>query len=423
MSRTLESPPAAVHQIPAPPPPAPARREPLWRAMIPGLSTGVAAAAVLVTAWFIGTAYDVRMPGGLRPEQVIAAPLEPAAPSALRARAAVLVRRGDSIEAAALAGALPADGVKAAREQAELYGEWAAQLDARAHAAETAAATREARRILWIYSLTLDLIVCAAAALVALGLVVRALVRLRRERVVSGGLAAGVLAVDGALGVAVAAFFVRVWYDYRTEPFQLVGAAAGESVLRMVRFDDGLHVGTCTLLVAGCVMLLAVPRLLASHPADGHPPTPAAAARDARLVAEALRIARCVLYVGAAMVVVYVATVSAVFQWTLAYVDAGRPALLQGVEALTQSAVTARSLIASGLLVAIYGPTVLTLRMMANRLAARALPDASLPAREEWMQAQGLSSSNPSQHIKTVAAILAPIVTGPIAGALQGVLG
>lgn len=421
MPPTLESPPAAV-QVPAPPPPTPARREPLWRAMLPGLGAGVAAAAVLVTAWIIGTAYDLRMPGGLRPEQVIAAPLEPAAPSALRARAAVLVRRGDSIEAAALAGALPADGAKAAREQAELYGEWAAQLDARAHAGETAAATREARRILWIYSLTLDLIVCTAAALVALGLVVWALVRLRRERVVSDGLAAGVLAVDGALGVAVAAIFARVWYDYRTEPFQLVGAAAGENVLRMMRFDDAFHVGTCTLFVVTCVMLLAAPRLLASHPADGHPPTPAAA-RDARRVAEALRIARGVLYVGAAMVVVYVATVSAVFQWTLAYVDAGRPALLQGVEALTQSAVTARSLIASGLLVAIYGPTVLTLRMMANGLAARALPDASLPQREEWMQAQGLSSSNPSQHIKTVAAILAPIVTGPIAGALQGVLG
>lgn len=422
MSPSLQSPPAAV-QVPAPPPPHPARREPLWRAMLPGLATGVAAAAVMVTAWVIGTAYDVRMPSGLRPEQVLTAPLEPAASSALRARAAVLARRGDSIEAAALAAALPADGAKAAREQAELYGEWAAEMDARGHAGETAAATREARRILWVYSITLDLVVCTAAALVALGLVVWVLVRLRRERVVSSGLAAGVLTVGGALGVAVAAVFVRVWYDYGTEPFQLVGAAAGESVLRMVRFDDGLHVGTCTLFVVACVMLLAAPRLLASHPADGHPPTPAAAARDARLVAEALRTARGVLYVGAAMVVVYVATVSAVFQWTLAFVDAGRPALLQGVEALTQSAVTARSLIASGLLVAIYGPTVVSLRMMANGLAARALPDASLPEREEWMQAQGLASSNASQHIKTVAAILAPVVTGPIAGALQGILG
>jgi hypothetical protein len=391
--------------------------------MIPGLSIGVAAAAVLVTAWFIGTAYDLRMPGGLRLEQVVAAPLEPADPPTLRARAMTLARRGDSLEAAALAGALPADGARAAREQAELYGEWAARLDARAHATETAAATREARRILWVYSITLDLIVCTGAALFALGLVVWALVRLRRERVVSRRFAAGVVTVDGVLGVAVAAFFVRVWYDYRTEPFQLVRAAAGKNVLGMVRFDDGLHVGTCTLLVVSCVMLLAVPRLLASHPADGHPPTPAAASRDARLVAEALRLARGVLYVGAAMVVVYVATVSAVFQWTLAYVDAGRPALLQGVEALTQSAVTARSLIASGLLVAIHVPTVFILRMRASGLAARALPDASLPEREEWMQAQGLSSSNPSQHVKTVAAILAPVVTGPIAGALLGVLG
>lgn len=378
---------------------------------------------LLVTMWRLGATYDLAVGSGLQPDSVIARPLEPSAVAQLRKSAEDFERRADSVEARALHLALDGGALEGERKRAGLYREWARTLEDRASAQDAALATREARRILWVYSIGLDLLVCTITGLLALAVSLRVLGGMRRDGRVTPRFAAGVLAATAMLAVAAYFVFVTWWYDYGSDPFLLVRAAVEPGVLAVVRFDDGFHVAVTTFGMALVFLLIAAPRLALARVWDDGASGPSSIAAAAGEIAESMRLTRFVLYVVAALLVVYVIAMSALFHWMMAFVDPGRQALFAGVEALTRSAVTGRSLLASGLVVAFSAPLVVMLRVMAGDLAARALPDATMPEREEWMRKHGMAGANAFDNLKLLAAILAPVVTGPLADLLQNALG
>jgi hypothetical protein len=400
--------------------PASLRRRPRWRVLIPGFVTAVAAASVVVTAWVLGDRFDRRVESGFDPSRAIAAAIDRETAERLHVRADSLGRRAEELEEAALDPGLPEATAEMHRKRAQMVAQASAKLRERASSGDAMLATREARRIVWIYSVCLDLLVCTAASLIALAVALQVLRLLVRENRVTPGFVAAVLAADAVLSAAVYLWFRKVWYDYETEPFVLIREAISPDVLSLMRFDDGFHVATITLFLVACTLVLAFPKLPPSGERDPEGADPAVVGRAARDIAQSMRVIRWILYVGAAMVVVYVATMTAVFQWAMTYVDLTRADLRAGVDALTQSAVTARSLLASALLVSIYVPTTFTLRLMASDLAARALPEGSFPEREKWMEERGIAAAGATQHVKTIAAVLSPVIAGPIASFLQG---
>jgi hypothetical protein len=121
------------------------------------------------------------------------------------------------------------------------------------------------------------------------------------------------------------------------------------------------------------------------------------------------------------MLVMYVIAVSSLFEWVLAFVDSDQ-AVAAGVEALAKSAITARALLASGLLVFGFGAAAAMGRLIGLELVTRALPDASATEREAWIQQQGLGAIGLGQQLKTVAAVVAPLVTGVLAQVLQSLV-
>ena len=396
------------------------RQRPRWRVLIPGFVTAMAAASVVVMALVLGNRYDLRVESGFKPDRAIAAAIDRGTAERLHARADSLARRAEELEDAALVPGLPDAVAEAHRKRAQMFAQASTKLRERASSGDAMLATREARRIVWIYSVCLDLLVCAAASLIALAVALQVLRLLVLENRVTRGFVAAVLVADAVLSVAVYRWFVTTWYDYGTEPFLLIRQAIGTDVLSLMMFDDGFHVATITLFLVACTLVLAFPKLPPSRERNPDGADPAVIGRAARDIAQSMRVMRWILYVGAAMVVVYVATMTAVFQWAMTYVDLTRADLRAGVEALTQSAVTARSLLASALLVSIYVPTTFTLRLMASDLAGRALPEGSFPEREKWMEERGIAAAGAMQQVKTIAAVLSPVIAGPIATFLQG---
>ena len=119
------------------------------------------------------------------------------------------------------------------------------------------------------------------------------------------------------------------------------------------------------------------------------------------------------------MLVVYVAAVSTFFQWTLEFVDPTQKQLSSGIQALTNGAVTARSLLASGLLLSLYGAATFMLRLMAGFLADQARPGVPVAERDQWLSDHGLAFTNWAQPLRPLAAILAPAATGVVSQFIQ----
>jgi hypothetical protein len=375
---------------------------------------GVGAGLLMVSIWVMGTRFGLGN-GAVPPERVLAAPLDGTSAAALRER----VRRFESLaDAAETRAARPGgtvDSVVQLSDQAERYRAWARDLDYRAHSRDATLAMHDARRTLWVYSTTLDLLVCCVAALFALGIAVVVLRRLRKEQQVSRRFVRMVL-LSAFLVTAVAyAVVSRYWTGYDTPAHVLARACLGPDVMRLVHFDDSLHVALATLFAVAGWLALAAPTLMAG----GAEAEPSRAEQSAREIAESMRLTRCTLYVGATMLVVYVATVSALFHWTMAFVDPTDLVLYQNVNALTRSAVTTRSILATGLVVSVYGPASVILRLMAAELSRRALPKGTFAEREDWMKLHGLAFKDTAAFLKPVAAILAPLLTGPISDALR----
>jgi hypothetical protein len=142
-------------------------------------------------------------------------------------------------------------------------------------------------------------------------------------------------------------------------------------------------------------------------------------------LAKRMRTLRTLLYVAAASLVTTVLRLSMTFQWSLATLKSGPggdgregAALLMADFASSFTAVQAGAY--SLILAAAYVPAALMLSNRALELAAGNYK--TLPQRDEWLKTEGLSDSF-AEHLPRAAAILAPLLVGPLGDALGKLAG
>lgn len=363
---------------------------------------------VLSLLWF-GSRYELDPRSEFQPRNVIQQVIGEPAAAELRSAAARMENTADALEERAFLDTATDSSAKVLLARAERYRARAQALASRAGARDAVLARRHAKRLLWLYAASVDAVVCILAALVALGATYRYPRTGRRRKL---AVAAGMI----VFSIPPALLFSRYWYDYATPPYALVQAAVGPRILDWMRGSDGLHILTVVLIMWGGVF--TAPAVLFRRGAVEALSGEAAIAGAAREIAARDGLFRLALYLASAMLVMYVVAVSSLFQWVLAFVEPGHAAAA-GVEALANSAVTARALLASGLLVFGFGAAAAMARVAGDELAARALPDASPTELQEWTQRHGLNSTDLRPRLKALAAILAPLVTGTLAQILQ----
>jgi hypothetical protein len=385
-----------------------ARRPKLY---YPALLPGMAAAVFLFTLWWIGTRYEVRPPSEFAAENVIQQVVDSAATGRLHLRASRLYEMAESVEVKALENRMLDTVGSPISAQVTRLRARADSLRFQVFSREVILAKRHAKRVLWVYAFSVDATVCILAGLIVLVLTFGVM----RERQIPSLWALGVLAAMVVLSLPPALLFMSKWYDAFTPPFDLVTKSVGKPVLDLVRTSDGLHIMIATLITWGGVF--TGPTLLTHPPAKASTFDQAFAERE---LAEFSRLFRLSLYVISAMLVVYVAAVSSLFQWVLAFVQPDA-AVYGSIEALANSAVTARALLASGLLVFGSGTSAAVVRYMAMKMATNVLPEAGLAEHEEWAQKHALVGNDLRQRLKTLAVILAPFITGVLAQVLQKV--
>lgn len=236
---------------------------------------------------------------------------------------------------------------------------------------------------------------------------------LRQQEVPSAQITAAFLCV-ASLSLVGAMLFVWKWYDPPTPPYRLLRAALGPNVLRAARGNDGLHILTASLAL-WCGALMA-PKIPISRPTRLSADEVEARARE---LVESDRVFRLALYIATAMLVAYVAAVSTQFQWLLSFITPDAQ-VYGAVEALCNSAITARALLSTGILIVAAGGAAAVTRLTAYNLAQDALPSGSGDDRAKWTNERGLGATGLQQHLKTLAAVFAPLATGIVAQFLQG---
>ncbi|MFL5386159.1 MAG: hypothetical protein ACJ8GN_26890 [Longimicrobiaceae bacterium] len=333
-----------------------------------------------------------------------------------RHRAALLEGHAERLDALAFDTAAPDSGASALAARADLYRKRAGELETRAAAREATLARRHGKRMLWVYSICVDLLVASLATLLPLAASFRALRQRKVPRLTAAAVVAGVflLAIPGTVA------FARMWSGYGTPPWHLVEATVGPSVLGVTRLSAALHVLAASLFVwPGVFTAPRLPRRAAGAGSTRAEASDPEMERAARELAQTIRLMRYFLYVAAAMLVVSVVTSSTLFQWALSFVDPAQATLFAGVQELTRHAVTAHSLVSSGLLLAGFGTSALQLRLMSGTLAERALPVGSATERQEWMKEHEVAAPGVPQQLKALATILAPVATSVLAPILQ----
>ena len=407
---------------------------PFPRPFLPILVQLVAVALFLCTVWFVGRTYPgepfdrsgsertkIRRAdagrAGIDTTVILQSIAGTPAARELRSRATAYANASDALQRQAdslIAGAsakgdaarAAADSVRAAglKRTASQYRDRANGLDSTLAVREAAIARRAAKHQVWVYVAAADLLMATFAGLVAMVLLLQKVPRRWIPAVVAALLAAAVVA--GIL-------FTRTWYDYDSRTYDLARMALGDDVVGLARFSDALHIVVVVIALLGAVFAWS------GLPWPNRALGPGGTADAARDIRQAMRLNQLGLYVGATMLVVYVAAVSSLFDWTLAYVNPAPKTVFDEVRALANSAVTARSLLASGLLLSMYGTALILVRVMRSYVAERVHPDGSIEEQEAWVQAQGLSGGDWIQPLKPLAAVLAPVVTGVVAQILQ----
>lgn len=375
--------------------------------LVPGVAVGL----FLLSLWWFGTRYELRPRSEFQPQNVIQRVIDEPAAAQLRRAAARLEDTADALEERAFLDTATDSSAKALLARAERYRVRAQGLTSQAGARDAVLARRHAKRLLWLYAASLDIVVCILAGLIALGVTYQTL------RTAQGRKPVAVVALMIGLSIPAALLFSWKWYDYATPPYALVQAALGTEMLEFMRRSDGLHILAVTLIMWGGVF--TAPAVLLRRGAVDSLSSDIEITHAAREIAARNELFRLALYVASAMLVMYVVAVSSLFEWVLAFVDSGQ-AVAAGVEGLAKSAITARALLASGLLVFGFGAAAAMGRVIGSELVTRALPDASTTEREAWTREQGLTSTDFRPQLKALAAILAPLATGILAQVLQG---
>jgi len=383
------------------------RPRPYLPALIPG---GVVALFLLTLGW-LGHRYELRPADEFHPQRIIQHVMNDTAAERLGRTADGLEVVADGFEAERFRPGVSDTAVKRLASAGALSRARGDSLRARVGSREVILAKRHAKRLLWIYASSVDLVICILGGLIALGVTFVVL----RMRDVSRSWALIVMVAMIVLSLPAALLFYGTWYDSATPPYRLVRVALGDGVLSLARVSDGLHILTVTLIMWAGVFTTPSRPMRAPGAAPAGDAAIVAAARE---LAEGTRLFRLGLYVAAALLVVYVAAVASLFQWALAFVNPDQT-VYGGVEALANSAVTARGILASGLLVFGFGASAVMVRLMGLSLATRALPEGSITDHETWTLQQGLVVTGLRQHLKTLAVVLSPFLTGVLAQVLQ----
>jgi hypothetical protein len=162
-----------------------------------------------------------------------------------------------------------------------------------------------------------------------------------------------------------------------------------------------------TLLATGC--------FVAATCAVLWPAERARRRREADL-ARRLNLLRLLLYVGAASLVAYILRMSFTMNWAMLHVapalekDAAASVVANTMGSFASAFVTTQAGATTLLLAATYVPAVLVLRRRAEALVGRRLAPQE---REEWLKTRGLSASL-SEYLPRLAAILGPLLAGPL---------
>jgi hypothetical protein len=168
---------------------------------------------------------------------------------------------------------------------------------------------------------------------------------------------------------------------------------------------DALTLATALNLTAACCGVLAYPK--------GDTPI------DARYMTRMIKLMRLTLYAGTASLVVAIVEKSALAHWAISYVP--DTAAQQAFESLTTSLITARGAYYSMALLAIYLPTTLILRDLAESILKQPPRPDEDPYYRTWLETNGLSTTL-SELLPKAVAILGPFLAGPIAEAVKRIL-
>lgn len=142
---------------------------------------------------------------------------------------------------------------------------------------------------------------------------------------------------------------------------------------------------------------------------------------QARDIAERMRLLRVMLYFGTALLVIVSLRFSTELRWAADLLRAWNPAspgpaadaALKPIEGYFSVITTTAAATNTLIMAAVYVPAALVLRGRAHRLAAEVTGEGPTPAREKWLQERGLAFSL-AEHLPRVAALLAPLLAGPI---------
>jgi hypothetical protein len=186
-----------------------------------------------------------------------------------------------------------------------------------------------------------------------------------------------------------------------------VTAKAGVSnIVHIVRWTIGVSYAAAALIaLTSCVILLPPPR--GSH--------------TALELAGRMRLLRTLLYFGTVLLVLVSLRFAAELRWSVDLLKAWRTSTTPDVDAHIKTIENLFSVLTSTaaglntlLLASVYLPAALVLRRRAHHLAEqKAEAGATLPDRDEWLKKQGLSLSF-SEQLPRFAAILAPLLAGPV---------
>lgn len=337
---------------------------------------------------------------------------------------------------------------KALRDKAYLFRAWAQNQEKQAQAIEIQLAAkakvrlqRDARLIVWANAIAIDTILVTVALIVGflalLLLIFKAQSRSKRQFLIFIFLLSCIVMLCsyysfGPIWKANKGTASLLLQSYLNSPDffnDYQESTDGTRVLEEIRKNNALHVAGAWLYVMVASAILSFPRLCSN------PETRRGIAsiqnddlamqvleEEAWEFANAMRLMRLMLYLLALVLVVYMLTVRVQFQWLLSFIDPGQKEFSESVKGLTASGMTMRSIQSTVLIAAIYLPPTCILRLLAWELANRALPNKPLKKQSDWLVARDLNYTTNLERLTPVVAMLAPIITGPLAELIQSLL-
>jgi len=277
--------------------------------------------------------------------------------------------------------------------------------------------------LMWISAMKLHVLLCFAgliAAGVRLNNLYLDLERPLRNRINLLGLGAALALLPSIVYIFVVSHSSK--HEY-TEVYWVVHVLTSdryEGVLPWIPWLDGLSVATA-LFLAAVASRVITPIVRPTDSLD----------RKIARVSVKLQTIRFLLYFGMVILVTNVVQTRAFLSISLPHVKGSDASARGDIEQVTKGTgektsdaqknltnvinglVTARGVLSTCMLAAIFFPATFFLREEAYKLAIEAKPEAPVSERESWLQERGLIATV-AELIPRFAAVLAPLIAGPL---------